>query len=348
MKQGGDLKVTEKRLGKLISMFRRSERRPVLAFVISAPRSGTTWLQKALNAHPAVYCGENRLFGMHHDTVRDSDGTDPRVRITLDRYVDSLLLHYNWQDSGCGREEMRSVLIRGFADRIQTISAQCSGKRIVVDKITPYAGTVGVVVESISEFFPEARIIQLIRDGRDVLTSGVFHWLTKTHVGSQDDEVRQKRRDHFVKKNVGTVLTRFFTDAEIEEWCKNWVETLSAVEKLRERCPVIAIRYEDMAADMRRAMKTAFEFLGAKTSDKVLQECAERSSFERMSGGRQRGDALQTAHIRKGVVGDWKHYFTRRDGEIFVSLAGRQLCDLGYVDDAEWVRDLPRELQLHH
>ena len=32
-------------------------------FVISAPRSGSTWLQRALNEHPQVFCTEHRLFG---------------------------------------------------------------------------------------------------------------------------------------------------------------------------------------------------------------------------------------------------------------------------------------------
>ena len=49
---------------------------------------------------------------------------------------------------------------------------------------------------------------------------------------------------------------------------------------------------------------------------------------------------------RKGIVGDWKNYFTRRDGQLFQQIAGDQLCALGYVQDESWIDLLPEQLAL--
>ena len=50
--------------------------------------------------------------------------------------------------------------------------------------------------------------------------------------------------------------------------------------------------------------------------------------------------------FRKGEIGDWKNYFTRRDGQMFHELAGNQLLAAGYATDARWFETLPDELCL--
>ena len=85
-----------------------------VCFMISAPRSGTTWLKQALNSHPEIYCTENRFFGGYSDFVIGDKASTPRMRITLDKYVDSFLLHYNWEQLNISKEmtrlNVRSIL----------------------------------------------------------------------------------------------------------------------------------------------------------------------------------------------------------------------------------------------
>jgi hypothetical protein len=52
------------------------------------------------------------------------------------------------------------------------------------------------------------------------------------------------------------------------------------------------------------------------------------------------------AHVRKGVVGDWRRYFTRADAEAFERIAGETLRACGYERDASWVHARPEYLNL--
>ena len=72
----------------------KEKKDPAYNFIIAAPRSGTTWLSRMLNAHPEVYCVERRLFGEYADFVHDRGKDQPRLRVTLDKYVSSQLMHY--------------------------------------------------------------------------------------------------------------------------------------------------------------------------------------------------------------------------------------------------------------
>ena len=60
-------------------------------------------------------------------------------------------------------------------------------------------------------------------------------------------------------------------------------------------------------------------------------------SFERFAEGRKRGEANVQSEYRKGIIGDWKNYFTDRDKDQFkASEAGRLLIELGYEKDNDW------------
>lgn len=314
------------------------------AFVISSPRSGSTWLKQALNAHPEVFCTENRLFGSHFDVVRANDDEISRLRVTLDAYVDSLLQPFNTEDINASDNEIRDELIGVMSNAILLYGRERSGKRLVVDKVTPYLGTSETVVRSISRHFPAAPIVYLVRDGRDVLTSGVFHWLTKSYVDSDESDHVIQRRRLFVDGDSSVQLRRFFADGEIETWADYWRQPLQTIGRARESHRVRIMKYESMIGDLTHELEELLVFLGASTASSLVAGCVERSSFKSMSGGRERGDADPTAHVRKGVVGDWRQYFTRADGERFHALAGAQLIATGYVHDESWIADLPEAL----
>ena len=69
------------------------------------------------------------------------------------------------------------------------VPLQRSGKQVFVDKLTPYPGTAERAVESSARLFPDARVIVLTRDGRDVAVGGVMHWLNRTIVGQARSRV---------------------------------------------------------------------------------------------------------------------------------------------------------------
>ncbi|MFT5299504.1 MAG: hypothetical protein ACI87E_000811 [Mariniblastus sp.] len=308
--------------------------KPQIHFIISAPRSGSTWLTTALNGHPEIFGTEQRLFGDFCEVWKNNDGSTA-PRITFDKYADAFGMHYFYQfmnrDYGTFVEDFK----KSFVNFLCHFAQARTGKNIIIDKITPYPGTANLVVSEIRRLFPESKIIHLVRDGRDVLTSGAFDWLLKDAEGTD-------RYEFFVNPVPGMKLERFFDVKVIKKWAENWSETIDLFENTQ---PDARITYEEMKDDMPEALTKLFESLGVDASVAIAEQCAEEATFERMSG-RPPGQEVPTAKARKGIVGDWKNYFTLADGELFDALVGEQLQAMGYESNGDWVKQLPHQLEM--
>ena len=307
---------------------------PEIHFVISAPRSGSTWLTKALNQHEEIFATEHRLFGDFCEVWQNNDGTSS-PRITFDKYAEAFSVHYSFEEMGLNRRQFRDALERSFANFIVSFAQRRTNKRIVIDKITPYPGTAANVVKRIGQLFPQSKIIQLVRDGRDVLTSGTYDWLLKDAEGTP-------RYEYFVEKKP-IVLERFFDDAVIEKWANNWKETIEAFAQ-----PAAAqLRYENMKSDLPSQLQRVFEAVDANDASvntSATLRAVEVTDFKNQTGRSEGDDQSPTAKARKGVAGDWKQHFTRHDGQLFDAIAGPQLIELGYEPDNSWVDGLPESL----
>ena len=306
---------------------------PEIHFVISAPRSGSTWLTTALNQHPEIFATEHRLFGDFCEVWQNNDGSSS-PRITFDSYAKAFSVHYFFEQLGMNREQFLETFQKSFVNYLISFASRKSGKRIILDKITPYPGTASMVVGKIRELFPQSKIIQLVRDGRDVLTSGTYDWLLKDAQGTD-------RYKYHVESQPGFQLDRFFDDAVIEKWAGNWKETLLP---FNETPADVRVTYEAMKQDLVLSLKDVFRVVGAFDDGAVAGIADQETRFKKMTG-REVGDAQSpTAKARKGIAGDWKRHFTVRDGRIFHEIAGAQLIQYGYESDPHWFQSLPRVL----
>jgi hypothetical protein len=306
---------------------------PNIHFVISAPRSGSTWLTTALNHHPEIFATEHRFFGDFCEVWKNNNGTT-MPRITFDKYARAFGQHYFHEAMDLEKTEFVDALQRSFLHFIVGFAVRRTGKSIVIDKVTPYPGTSDLVVKKIRSMVPGARIIQLVRDGRDVLTSGTYDWILKDAVGTP-------RHQFVVEKKLAT-LDRFFDDAVIEKWAENWKETLLPFDSTPAD---VRVTYEGMKQDLAATLADIFEAVGAHADNSAAGNAEKATRFEKMTG-REAGDAESpTAKARKGVAGDWKRHFTIRDGRIFHRIAGEQLLKYGYESDPYWFKTLPESLQ---
>lgn len=303
-------------------------------FIVSAPRSGSTWLMRALDAHPQVLATENRIFGQFCEIWPNDDGS-ATPRITLDKYVRALSEHVNLEGLGLSRDSFENRLLGSLLERMLSFQLEESGKQCVVDKVTPYSGTASLVLESIGQYLPKAKVWQLVRDGRDVLTSSVFFWLQRGDKGAE-------RYRYFIEGETERPLRRFFTDEDFDRWCPYWSGPIEAFSDCLPDAPLV--RYETMLENQEGQLERICREIGVDCSASVLRECAGSASFSRMSGGRRRGEEAVTAPARKGIAGDWRRYFTRRDGELFDARAGGLLVRFGYEADRRWYENLPSEL----
>ena len=307
---------------------------PQLHFVVSAPRSGSTWLATALNRHPEIFATEHRLFGDHFEVWPNNNGR-LAPRITLDAYARGLSVHYFHDQLFQSRSQFITDFIREYIDFLIDYAVRKSGKSIIVDKITPYPGTADWVMQQIRQYVPDAVVMKLVRDGRDVVTSGTFDWLMKDAHGTP-------RYRFFVDRENASELPRFFDDEVLKHWAGNWAETTAVFD---DPSAALTIRYEDMLLDQAGVLSEVFALLQVADTPSLAVSCAEAATFEKMSG-RRRGQLQPTAKQRMGVHGDWKQYFTRRDGDLFLSVSGNRLVTEGYEPGTAWLDDLPEHLSL--
>ncbi len=320
------------------------QRAPVF-FIVGSGKSGTTWLTRLLNYHPEILCrGEGRFFDRdwHVPKLRDIEvKVPPRSLYSALQSTEDLRL---WtQRSIWSRDENAEEHIKNLAGLATEYFLQRklakSGKKIVGDK-TP-ASTARVAKE-ISELCPQAKVIHVIRDGRDVEVSRTHHRWNRTidqggmaTLRSEEAERREAYRNTPEKlKEIG-----MFDEQDLRKRARAWKDLVKGITKdgpvlLGEN--YVEVRYEDMLEDTPAEMTRLLQFLGADTYEEVVQQCVQQSSFENVSGGRQRGEEDSTSSLRKGVAGDWKNVFSEQDKRVFKEEAGALLVELGYETDDDW------------
>ncbi len=127
-------------------------------------------------------------------------------------------------------------------------------------------------------------------------------------------------------EQFGTVGTYARAFAQI------WATELATAQKFIDRNPgrTRQVRYEDIASDPERVLAGLFAFLGVEASKAVLTDVQGEASFEKLSGGRTRGDENRDSFFRKGVSGDWRNHLGEMDDAAFRRIAGGWMQRFGY------------------
>lgn len=309
-------------------------------FLIGRARSGTTWLRGVLNAHPEIMCwGEGRFFERSFER-RDFEELRPKNMPPSSLYraiLHSKLLRAWVDDSVWARgkktDEHLDELTRLAVDYFLGEQLSKTNKRIVGDK-TPFVSA--EIIEEIGKVYPEARVIHIIRDGRDVAVSLMHHmWNNaKSEGGVYDLEPEELEKRHAYR--AGTLVPpaeSLFTKERLVRIATDW---RAEVGKATEDGPALLggnyteVRYEDLLQRPVEETRRLLAFLGAADSSEVVaRECTERAGFERHAS-RERGQEDSSSRYRKGVAGDWKNVFTEEDRRTFMEVAGTLLVKLGY------------------
>lgn len=289
-------------------------------FVLGNQKSGTTWLMRLLDAHPEVLCrGEGRFFGgsWRQKSLKQRDALRPASSLynaVLDaEYLRLWIERSVWSRNDSTREHLNN-LTRMAIDYFLKGELLKSGKQVVGDKsplLTPET------IREISAIYPEAKVIHIIRDGRDVAVSAAYH---ARNFGRGRERNGPHEGSMFPEGNLEKLAT---------EWASRVGKTVQdGPELLGEN--YAEVRYEDLLERPEMEVGRLLEFLGVAFDEETARRCVVAASFERLSKGRQRGDEDPSSFFRKGVAGDWKNVFTSQDGETFDEEAGELLARLGY------------------
>ncbi|MGI8651132.1 MAG: sulfotransferase family protein [Rubrobacter sp.] len=310
-------------------------------FVTGRARSGTTWLRSLLNAHPEILCwGEGRVFERSFERPEYARLEGARIPPTslygaLGRaeYLRYWIENSVWGMGDEPYEEHLKDLTRLAVRHFMEGRLARSGARLVGDK-TPYRSA--EMMGEIASVLPGARVIHIIRDGRDAAVSFVHHsWNHPTSEGGVYDLTREELsiREAYRSGSLHPPEQSIFTPERLATLATEWSrEVLRASEEGRRllRDDYIEVRYEDLLLQPAYETKRLLDFLGARSGDEPIARCLEKTDFQSGSDGRRPGEEDSASRFRKGIQGDWENVFTVEDRRIFDDIAGSTLGHFGY------------------
>ena len=281
-------------------------------FVVGCPRSGTSWVRNILGGHPGVHAGpESHLYPTVHGVAASWSDGPPRWPDVGARY-DTLSGHggsgpHRWID----RSSFATLLDEAETSTRPTLERADGVVAGVLDHYTRrwrlHPAT--VLVEKTPEHirwadrilarFPDARVVEVRRDGRDVCVS-------------------MERRATRVA----------WPPRERNEQIARWVEAIqlgvrfAADDDFASRWHVV--RFEDLTADRNAQIARLFALLELDADARLVDDIAAANDISRQVG------AADGEHVRTGAVGDWRTYFDESDSGLFEQLAGDLARQVGY------------------
>jgi hypothetical protein len=181
-----------------------------------------------------------------------------------------------------------------------------------------------------AELPPRWRRFVVVRDLRDTLVSGYFS-LRVSHRRDSEEMVDEARR---FSEMLDTVDVETGLRATLEQWLpsaaadiqRSWLEAGDPL-----------VRYEDLLEhDVEVLEPLLIDRCELPVDRRRLREAIESARFERMTGGRSRGEEDVTAHQRKGIVGDWRNHFSEKLSSEFKERWGDLLIATGYERNLDW------------
>jgi hypothetical protein len=176
------------------------------------------------------------------------------------------------------------------------------------------------------------------RDGRDVMVSW-YHQQLISHEWNER-QVRRSRRElpledyEDVYENLPAFIEYAFTRPHSPRF--SWAKF---ARRWHGRKDAVHVRYEDLRRDTAGELeRIVLGLTGERLGPEEATAIAEEFSFERQAG-RRAGEENRSSFLRKGVVGDWRNYFSPEARETFDRYAGEELILLGYECDRAWVED---------
>jgi hypothetical protein len=274
-------------------------RNPFL-FVLGCPRSGTTLLQRMLDAHPQLAIANEPRFIPFAPDVRE------RINPPVTPELVEWLLAYRTFARLALEEETVWAAAEGAATYSELVAALYDafaterGKPLAGEKTPRYVRYQPLL----HELFPRAHLVHVIRDGRDVALS-TLEW---------------------ARPDRGPGRFRLWQERPLAVCALSWQwhVTLGIHDGAQLGDVYSEVRYEDLVADPAATLRRLADHVELPFSDRML---AFNVGRERHVPGLSAKDAWlpPTPGVR-----DWRVQLSRGDQELFEALAGDLLSQLGY------------------
>lgn len=289
-----------------------------LIFLIGSPRSGTTYLSRLLGAHPAVAATQeieliNRYCRPWQQAWNEQLPTDAgRWERHRHKGLPAVLTRDEF-------DEAMGSFARSVYEKLLQLKTTA---RVVVDKNPEYS----LHVDLIRAMFPNAGVLHIVRDGRDVAASMV----TASRGWGRD-----------------------WAPDQIGDAAQTWRVNVESAATAHDGGRYLEIRYEDLLGpEGAGVLARCFDFTGIPTSRPACEEILRRFSLGASAGDNQSESLIWSGEVVRrlgappvepegfagsGASHSWRQTWNVRDRLTFDARAGALLRSLGYEDDDAWL-----------
>jgi hypothetical protein len=314
--------ITAQEIAEIKQFFAREK-----FFIMGHARSGTTILMRLTRLHPEVHCNYQAHFFTRAPMLKSLVDT-PEAAEWLSRKSN------RWNQ---GRD-LSPLVLRAVADVIMERDAAREGKRIVGDK-SPSSTIHGQVVRDTYAVYPDAKLIYIVRDGRDVLISERFrNFVEDSKFLTAEDRriIEDLKRDQAPFTDGRRSI---FTDTFIRQIAQRWVDDLTEIDTEARRLypqAYFSLRYEDLLAQPFAEMSKLWAFLGVQTNPSLESAIQAEMSQNLDEEWQARRNESIASFLPKGKAGNWRNMFTAHDRQVFKEVAGDVLVRWGYETGHDW------------
>lgn len=283
-------------------------------FIVGNSRSGTTLTSNILKSHPLVYCLQEIHFFEQLWKPGDNAKLDRNAAISLGSRLigiarESRLLLKNvdkyYSEAGAmladyTNSEITAVdVYKTFLD----YESKSNGKQIPCEQTPRYI----FYLNEILEIFPDARVIVLARDPRDILLSQKNKWKQYKSV----DGVMHIRE-----------LLRAWANYHPLLLSQMWKQAMISASHFSDNDRVKWIHFEDLLSNSKQITEDICRFVGIPFDEKMLEVPASRSTLSK-------NDSAESG-ISAAPIARWKTMLHNTDIFWCQQIAGKQMLDLGY------------------
>lgn len=271
-------------------------------FIFSCPRSGSSLLSRMLNQHSEIAIPyESQIFNYFYpwiDYYGDLSKTD-----NLERFVSDILstdFIHDWSNPPSQEEVIKNVKVPNFGGVFNAIleSWMIRNKKKLWGEKTPRHIFYWKEILSI---FPNAKIIFIVRDGRDVALS---------------------------------LLGARFGPKTIYGAAKWWEQYCSIMEVIESNIPkerFVQVAYEDLISKPKENLTRICKFLDLEYESTMLDFHTQKSEYK--------SDSINQENLKKPVMSNnmnkWRNEFSPKERHFFDKVAGEYLEKNGYSRSIE-------------
>jgi hypothetical protein len=289
-------------------------------------KSGTNWVSNILNLHPKILIrGEYHFhrikkYGIDNFLTLDFD---KKYINAIDKDFEKIVKKFVFSEKDVNK---KNILL--FGDRT-------SG---------PGADLMPLFSSGYSQIF-------IIRDGRDILTSLIYHQMrVLSEIGIDNvspwpelveifkkfpflkEKSKQLKNDqYYFEKNPDKLFNEEgyvkFLSKIWSDYVKENIEIIKRAKKGLIKTKIHCVKYEDLHKNIEGTRREIYKFLELSPEAAApLNECT-KPGFKKTNN---------LKFYRKGVVGNWRNYFDSNVCRCFKKGAGDILIELGYEKNNGW------------